>query len=57
MIHSSAHGLLTEASSLPREHLLLFTPDALSACQHMKKHTGGLADSLEVSKASSSAAL
>lgn len=50
MIHSSAraHGVLTKASSLPREHTLLSMPDSLSACQGMKKTkhmdpAGGLA--------------
>lgn len=50
MIHSSAraHGVLTKASSLPREHTLLSMPDSLSACQDMKKTkhmgpAGGLA--------------
>lgn len=39
MIHGSAraHGVLTKASSLPREHTLLSMPDSLSACQGMKK--------------------
>lgn len=54
MIHSSAraHGVLTKASSLPREHTLLSMPDSLSACQGMKKTkhmdpAGGLAPCVE----------
>lgn len=41
MIHSIAHthGVLTKASSLPREHPLLSMPDSLSACQGRRNYT------------------
>lgn len=59
MIHSSAHahGVLTKALSLPREHPLLSMPDSLSVCQGRKKYidpAGKLAVTVALAGASTS---